>query len=85
MKESSNDTKQCFSCKQLLELNKFDIDRRKYQVKSDKGTCKVCIDCEYKKALENMSVIRFDFENDKFITIEFNSIDEVNKFFKKQL
>lgn len=78
------ETKKCFTCKQELPLSDFDVDRRKYQLKADKGTCKVCKECEYKKALVDMSTIKFDFEINKFTIIKFESKEEVDKFFNKQ-
>ena len=77
------ESKKCFTCKQELPLSDFDVDRRKYQLKSDKGTCKVCKECEYKRALEQMSTIKFNFDTNKFDIINFETVDEVNKFFNK--
>jgi hypothetical protein len=77
------ETKQCFTCKQELPLSEFDIDRKDYQVKADKGTCKVCKECEYKRAVEQMSTIKFNFGTNKFDIINFETVDEVNKFFKR--
>lgn len=74
-------TKQCFTCKQILPLSLFNPDKRKYQIPSDKGTCKVCIPCELEKAIKTMEVIRFDLSAGKFDTIKFNSIHEVINYF----
>ena len=77
------ETKQCFTCKQELPLSDLDVDTRKYQLKADKGTCKVCKECEYEKALVDMSTIKVNFETNKFDIINFETVDEVNKFFNK--
>jgi hypothetical protein len=78
------DFKQCFSCKKELSLNKFPHDFRKYQRESDKGKCKVCINCEEDKALINLTVIRFNTDINKFHIISFNSKKEVQKHFRHE-
>lgn len=79
------DSKKCFQCKKELLLSEFDIDRRKYQIKADKGRCKVCKECEYMNALRDMSVIRFNFDENKFIITKFETKKEVNNFFNKKM
>lgn len=78
------DKKQCFKCKKYLNLNKFSLDRRKYQLPHDKGRCKVCIKCNKEDALINMSTIRFNFQENKFETIEFKSKNQINIFYKNE-
>jgi hypothetical protein len=76
--------KQCFNCKKYLILDKFSLDRRKYQLPPDKGRCKVCIKCDRERSIKNMSTIRFNFEENKFETIEFKSINQINIFYKNE-
>lgn len=73
--------KVCFTCKVSKKLGLFNIDRRKYQLPSDKGRCKVCISCERDRALKEMSVIRFDFDLNDFKITRFKSKEEVDAFF----
>ena len=76
------DNKQCFTCKEYKDLDLFFVDRRKYQVKADKGRCKVCIECEKKKALKHMEILKFSFEENKFVTIKFDKVCDVINYFK---
>jgi hypothetical protein len=78
------ESKKCFTCKIEKPLNQFDIDRMKYQLKSDKGTCKVCKECELNKALKTLSIIRYNFEIMKFEIINFDNADEVLNYFNKK-
>jgi predicted metal-binding protein len=78
------ESKKCFTCKIEKTLNQFDVDRMEYQLKTDKGTCKVCKDCELNKALKTLSIIRYNFEIMKFEIINFNNHDEVLNYFNKK-
>lgn len=76
--------KKCFTCKVEKPLSEFDINRMKYQVKADLGTCIVCKECELTKAIETLSVIKYDFIISKFITINFQTKEEVLEHFKQR-
>ena len=78
------ETKKCFSCKEILPLNAYKPDKRKYQLKNSKGRCVVCHECCLEKALEKMSCIRFDYELDKFVVHNFENEQEVIEFYKKE-
>ena len=69
--------KECFYCKIEKPLSEFNIDRRKYQLKADKGTCKVCNECYREKSIKDKSVIFFNFDIDKFEIIKFDTEQEV--------
>jgi hypothetical protein len=73
--------KKCFNCKELLTLDKFDIDKIKYQLKSDKGTCKVCIECEIERTLNDLSTVKFNYEINKFEVIKFENKEEVKQYY----
>lgn len=75
--------KKCFLCKVAKSLYEYDPDRRKYQLKPDMNTCKVCKICDYNRALNELSVVRYDYEIEKFEVIHFNNKDEVKQFYKK--
>lgn len=76
--------KKCFNCKVEKPLSEFEINRMKYQVKADLGTCIVCKECELARALEALSVIKYDFTINKFVTIDFQTKEEVVEYFKNK-
>ena len=76
------DSKKCFSCKIEKPLSQFKPDKRKYQLKADKKTCKVCNSCEFDRASKDLSVVRFNFEIEKFEVIKFENKEQVLKYFK---
>lgn len=73
--------KKCFRCKTEKSLDKFQEDRRKYQLPSDLGTCKVCIQCNVERALEDLSTCAFNFGENKFEIVKFHNKEEVIKYF----
>lgn len=75
--------KKCFTCKVEKPLSEFEVNRMKYQVKADLGTCIVCKECELAKAIKTLSVIKYDFEQGKFVLIKFNTENEVINYFKQ--
>ena len=79
------ETKKCFSCKEILPLNAFKPDKRKYQLKNSKGRCVICHECSLQKAIEIMGCIRYDYENSKFISYNFETKEEVIEFFKREM
>lgn len=76
--------KKCFQCKKSFTLDKFSLDRRKYQLPIDKGRCKVCIKCNKANTMRDMSTIRFNFEENKFQIITFTSKNQINKFYQNE-
>jgi hypothetical protein len=75
--------KNCFLCKELLPLSDFKVDNRKYQLKADMGTCKVCKKCELERTLKDLSTVKYNYELEKFEVIKFNNEKEVYDFFLK--
>jgi hypothetical protein len=73
--------KECFNCKRNLPLSEFNKSNRKYQLKSDLGVVKVCKICNFQKAIKTLSLVNFNFELNKFEVINFESINEVSKWF----
>jgi hypothetical protein len=62
-------------------LSEYDPDRRKYQLKPDMNTCKVCKICDYNRALDELSIVRYNYEIEKFEVIQFNSKEEVIEYY----
>lgn len=73
-------TKKCFYCKIEKPLDCFSINKRKYQVKADQGRCISCKQCFLEQSINDLSVIYFDFEFNKYIIEKFETSEEVIKF-----
>lgn len=65
-------------------LEKYKDNNRKYQIKSYKGKCMVCKACSFHNALESLSVVRFDFEENRFRVINFSNKYEVLDFYDNE-
>lgn len=74
------ETKKCFYCKVEKPLGNFSINKRKYQVKADKGRCISCKQCYLEQSIKDLSVIYFDFESNKYIIDKFETKEQVIKF-----
>lgn len=73
--------KKCFLCKVPKPLSEYDPDRRKYQLKPDMNTCKVCKICDYNRALDELSIVRYNYETEKFEVIKFKDKEDVKTFY----
>ena len=78
------ETLKCFKCHIEKPLSKFKDNNRKYQLKSSKGKCIVCKLCSLQEALEVLSVVRYDYEEKKFVSIKFETQCEALEFFQKE-
>ncbi len=74
----------CFECKIEKPLEKFAPNKRKYQVKSNKGRCMVCKKCVLHNAVTKLSVVRYDFDENTFKIIKFNDPNEAVEFINKE-
>lgn len=72
--------KECFYCKIEKPLDDYQINRRKYQVKADKGRCISCKQCFLEQSIKDMSVIYFNFEINKYEIVNFETEQEVINF-----
>lgn len=72
--------KKCFYCNIEKPLSEYSIDRRKYQIKADLGTCKGCKQCYLEKSIKDLSVIFFNFEINKYEIVKFETEQEVIDF-----
>jgi hypothetical protein len=46
------------------------------------GKNRVCKICNFDRAVKNKSVVRYDYEQSKFVVIKFNNIGEVGEYFE---
>jgi hypothetical protein len=74
-------SKKCFLCKELKYLSEYDPDNRKYQLKPDLHTCKVCKKCDLNRALEELSIVKYNFEESKFEVITFENKNQVIEYY----
>jgi hypothetical protein len=81
-KKMMMETLRCFTCKLDKPLNKYKNNNRHYQIKAYKGKCVVCKLCSFQKALNDLSVVRYNFEEKGFNIIKFNDYAEVAEFFR---
>ena len=79
------ETKKCFYCKIEKPLEDFSINKRKYQVKQEKGRCISCKQCFLEQSIKDLSVIYFDFELNKYIIEKFETAEEVIKFIEDEI
>lgn len=80
----NEETKKCFYCKIEKPLEYFSINKRKYQVKQEKGRCISCKQCFLEQSIKDLSVIYFDFELNKYIIEKFETAEEVIKFIENE-
>lgn len=78
-------SKKCFLCKELKHLSEYDPDNRKYQLKPDLNTCKVCKVCDLKRAIESLSVTRYNYEIEKFEVINFKDEEDVKRYYASKI
>jgi len=74
--------KQCFQCRRMLSLDEYTDNKRIYTLKTDMGKNRVCKICNFDRAVKNKSVVRYDYEQSKFVVIKFNNIGEVGEYFE---
>ena len=74
------EVKKCFTCKRKYPLFFFLDDDSKYQVKAEKGKCKVCRFCNIKSSLKTNSI--FARVDGKFTTIEMSKFEIIKYFLK---
>lgn len=73
------DKKICFSCKINLPLEDYSESNMKYQLKSDLGRVRVCKVCNFKRVVNNLSLVNYNFEEKKFEIVSFDSkVDAIN-------
>lgn len=74
--------KQCFDCRRMLALDQYTENKRIYALKTDLGRNRVCKLCNFKRAVQDLKIVRLNAEG-KFHIIEFNNVGEVAEYFKE--
>ena len=74
------ETLKCFKCRIDKPLSKYAPNRRKYQIKSHKGMCIICKQCNLLTAIRKLKVVRYDFEENTFKIINFKDANEAVEF-----
>jgi hypothetical protein len=78
------ETLKCFKCHIEKPLVKFKNNNRKYQLKAYKGKCIVCKLCSLQEALNTLSIVRYDYEDNKFKCTYFENQCDVLNFFQNE-
>ena len=75
--------KQCFDCRRMLPLNEYTENKRIYALKTDLGRNRVCKLCNFKRAVQELKIVRLN-EEGKFVIIEFENVGQVAEYFKQK-
>ncbi len=75
--------KKCFDCQRMLELDEYTENKRIYALKTDLGRNRVCKLCSFKRAVQELKIVRLN-EEGKFHIIEFDSVAQVAEYFKEK-
>jgi hypothetical protein len=78
------ETKPCFTCKMELELTEYAVNNRLYKNASQKGVVYVCKMCEFRKAIKDLSNVRYNFETSKFEVNHFADLNELVNWYKEK-
>jgi hypothetical protein len=74
--------KQCFKCRRMLPLHEYTDNKRIYTLNTDMGKNRVCKICNFDSAVKQKSLVKYDYEQSKFVVINFNNIGEVGEYFE---
>jgi hypothetical protein len=66
----------------MLSLDEYTDNKRIYTLKTDMGKNRVCKICNFDQAVKNKSLVKYDFEQSKFVVINFNNLGEVGEYFE---
>lgn len=75
--------KQCFDCQRMLQLDEYTENKRIYALKTDLGRNRVCKLCNFKRAVQDLKIVRLN-EEGKFVIIEFENVGQVAEYFKQK-
>ena len=66
----------------MLSLDEYTDNKRIYTLKTDMGKNRVCKICNFDSAVKKKSLVKYDYEQSKFVVINFNNIGEVGEYFE---
>ena len=75
--------KKCFDCQRMLSLDQYTENKRIYALKTDLGRNRVCKLCNFKRAVQDLKIVRLN-EEGKFTIIEFENVGQVAEYFKQK-
>jgi len=75
--------KECFTCRRMLLLDEYTENKRIYALKTDLGRNRVCKLCNFKRAVQELKIVRLN-EKGKFVIIEFENVGQVAEYFKEK-
>jgi len=78
------ETKRCFRCDKIKPLDAFNVNRMKYQLKSDKGHCITCIKCMIKHTSADMKGMIYNFDTGKFEVKYFKTKKEIKEHYERK-
>ena len=76
------ETKRCFRCDKIKPLDAFNINRMKYQLKSDKGHATTCKKCMIKHTSADMKGMIYNFDTGKFEVKHFKTKKEIKEHYE---
>lgn len=75
--------KKCFDCQRMLALDEYTENKRIYALKTDLGRNRVCKLCSFKRAVQDLKIVRLNAEG-KFHVINFENVAQVAEYFKQK-
>jgi formamidopyrimidine-DNA glycosylase len=67
----------------MLSLDQYTENKRIYALKTDLGRNRVCKLCNFKRAVQDLKIVRLN-EEGKFVIIEFENVGQVAEYFKQK-
>lgn len=67
----------------MLQLDEYTENKRIYALKTDLGRNRVCKLCNFKRAVQDLKIVRLN-EEGKFVIIEFENVGQVAEYFKQK-
>ena len=74
--------KRCFRCDKIKPLDEFNVNRMKYQLKSDKGHAITCKKCMIKHTSAEMKGCIYNLDTGKFEVKHFKNKQEIKKHYE---
>jgi hypothetical protein len=74
----------CFTCKKYKRIDRFQANRREYQLPHYKGKVASCKQCTRERMLRELRAVRYDFDTRKFVIYYFKNKNQALKFWKHE-